>query len=181
VFCHRLQSGSQLISKVGRNTDRVPVKIGVPFMQPFALGFRKVCPSRKGLQAFDQKLMPFHLAEFNPGIEARRVPVERVGNRFIFVPVEGTERVDENSLPKVLTFCQAKLQLCNPLSFIRVWPLVTTVADDALLRCRMVAWLYSPDLGTFPAKSPLFSGCTWQLFSGSEKSLLCEVNDGHRT
>ena len=175
------KSASQFFAKIGRHADGFLVQIKVPIPQSFSFRIGEVCPRRKRFKFFDQKLMPFHLAEFDTRIEPCRVPVERIGNRFKFVPMKGTERVDENSLPKVLTFGQAKLQLCDPLLLTQVWPLVTTVVDDASLRCSSVAWLYSPDLGTFPAKSPLFSGCTWQLFSGSEKSLPCEVDNDHPT
>lgn len=181
VFSNGLKRSSEFIAKIGRYTDGFLIQIKVPIPQSFSFCIGEVCPRWKRFQFFNQKFMAFHLAEFHLRIKPCRVPIERIGNRFRIVPVKDTERVDENSLPKVLTFGQAKLQLCDPLLLTQVWPLVTTVVDDASLRCSSVAWLYSPDLGTFPAKSPLFSGCTWQLFSGSEKSLLCEVHDGHRT
>ena len=177
----RFKSASQFFAKIGRHADGFLVQIKVPIPQSFSFRIGEVCPRRKRFQFFNQEFMSFHLAQFHLRIKSCRVPIERIGELFRIVPVKGTERVDENSLPKVLTFGQGKLQLCDPLLLTQVWPLVTTVVDDASLRCSSVAWLYSPDLGTFPAKSPLFSGCTWQLFSGSEKSLLCEVHDGHRT
>ena len=181
VLCNGLKRGLKLVTKIGRHTDCVPVQVAVAIVEPFSLGFSNVRASRKGLEPLNQEFMPFHLVEFDTRIKSRRVPVERIGELVRIVPVKGTERGDEKSLTEVLTFGQGKLQLCDPLLLTQVWPLVTTVVDDASLRCSSVAWLYSPDLGTFPAKSPLFSGCTWQLFSGSEKSLLCEVHDGHRT
>lgn len=181
VLSNGLQRGFQFLAKIGRHTDCVPVQVAVAIVEPFSLGFRKVRASWKRFQFFDQEFMPLHLAEFDLRIKSCRVPVEWIGYRFKFVPAEGTERVNENSLPKVLTFGQAKLQLCDPLLLTQVWPLVTTVVDDASLRCSSVAWLYSPDLGTFPAESLSLSECIRQLFSGSEKSLLCEVDNGHRT
>ena len=177
----RFESAPQFFAKIGRHADGFLVQIKVPIPQSFSFRIGEVFPRRKRFQFFDQELMPFQLAEFDTRIESGCVPVEWISEGFKFFPVKGVEGIDENSLAKVLTFGQAKLQLCDPLLLTQVWPLVTTVVDDASLRCSSVAWLYSPDLGTFPAKSPLFSGCTWQLFSGSEKSLLCEVHDGHRT
>ena len=181
MFHNGLHGRPQRIAKIRRNADRCPVEVRVAIMESFPFRFRQLGIYRECVDVFDKEIVPFHLAEFDLRIKPCRVPVERIGNRFKFVPAEGTERVDEKSLPQVLTFGNGSLQLCDPLLLTQVWPLVTTVVDDASLRCSSVAWLYSPDLGTFPAKSPLFSGCTWQLFSGSEKSLLCEVHDGHRT
>ncbi len=175
------ESGSQFIANIRRHTNGLIVQIQVPIPQPFSFRIGEVRSCWKRFQFFDEELVSFHLTEFDSRIKSRRVPIERIGNRFETVPVEGTERVDENSLPKVLTFSQAKLKLCDPLLLTQVWPLVTTVVDDASLRCSSVAWLYSPDLGTFPAKSLCFSECTWQPFSGCEKSLLCEVDHDHRT
>ena len=177
----RFESAPQFFAKIGRHADGFLVQIKVTIPQSFSFRIGEVCSRRKRFQFFDQEFMTFYLVEFDARIESRRVPVERIGELVRIVPVKGTERGDEKSLTEVLTFGQGKLQLCDPLLLTQVWPLVTTVVDDASLRCSSVAWLYSPDLGTFPAKSPLFSGCTWQLFSGCEKSLLCEVENGHRT
>ncbi len=181
VLNNQVHRGLQFVAKIGRNADGDPVQIRVTIMEPFSFciwqfGIRTGC-----VDAIDQEIVPLQLTEFDLRIKSCRVPIERIGNRFEIVPMEGTERVDENSLPKVLTFGQAKLKLCDPLLLTQVWPLVTTVVDDASLRCSSVAWLYSPDLGTFPAKSLRFSECTWQPFSGCEESLLCEVDNDHRT
>ena len=181
VLNNQVHRGPQFVAKIGRNADGVPIEFGIAIMESFAFNFRQGCICSNGVQTIDQKLVPFHLAKFHLRIKSCRVPVERIGNRFKFVPVVGTKRVNENSLPKVLTFGQAKLQLCDPLLLTQVWPLVTTVVDDAFLRCSSVAWLYSPDLGTFPAESPSLSGCIRQLCFAREKSLRIEVEDDHRT
>ena len=173
------QRGSQLVFEIGWHTDRLPIQIAIPFAKPFQFTLGEIGSSVKGLQPLDQKLVPFHLAEFDPRVEARRVLVPRVSEPFEFVPVEGLKCCYKKSLTELLTFGQGKLQLCDPLLITQVWPLVTIDADDASPRCSSIAWLYSPDLGTFPAESPSLSGCIRQLCFAREKSLRIEVEDGH--
>ena len=176
-----IQRRPQLHSKIGRHTDGIPVQIRVPIMESLSLPFGQQCLTRNLLKAINQKTVSFHLAEFDLRIESRTVSVPRVGGRFRIVPVQGSERGDENRPPEVLTFGNSKLQRCDPFSLTRVWPLVTTCAVDASSRCSKVAWLYSPDLGTFPAEPPLSPGALGNFCFALEKSPLCEVDDDHRT
>ena len=175
----RLQSGSQLVSKVRRHTDRLPVQIGVPFLQSMQLRFGQVGTCLERLQSIDQKLMPFQLVQQQLRVDARRALVPRVGERVGFVPVSGLGKPYENRVPQVLTFGNLDLQFSHSLSLTRVWPLVTTIADDANSRCRTVAWLYPPDLGNFPAESPLFLQAHSATFLDPGKSPVCEVDDDH--
>ena len=177
----RFESASQFFAKIGRHADGFLIQIKVPIPQSFSFRIGEVFPRRKRFQFFDQELMPFQLAEFDTRIESGCVPVEWISEGFKFFPVKGVEGIDENSLAKVLTFGQTKLQLCDPLLLTQVWPLVTTVADDASLRCSTVAWLYSPDLGTFHCRIAHSFRVRSATFFALEKSLLCEVNDDHRT
>ena len=177
----RFQSRLQFFAKIGRYTDRVPIQFGIAIAESISFRFNEVCPCVDRPQAIYQEFVSFHLAEFDLRIESRRVPFTGIERLFRIVPAEGLEICYENSLPKVLTFGQAKLHLCDPLLITQVWPLVTIDADDASLRCSSIAWLYSRDLATFPAESPCFSGCIRQLCFASEKSLRIEVCHGHRS
>ena len=177
----RLHRRLQLVAKIGRYTDRVPIQFGIAIAESISFRFNEVCPCVDRPQAIYQEFVSFHLAEFDPRIESRRVPINGIEWLFRIVPVEGLEIRYENSLAKVLTFGQAKLQLCDPLLITQVWPLVTIDADDASLRCSSIAWLYSRDLATFPAESPCFSGCIRQLCFDIEKSLRIEVRNDHRS
>ena len=165
-----LHRGPQLLSKIGRHSDRLPVQIGVPFAQPIEFRFRQVRACLERLQSVDQKLMPFHLVQQHLRIEARGALIPRVSERLGIVPVVGLRKRDEISMPQVLTFGKSSLQFSHSLSLTRVWPLVTTVVDDANSRCSSVAWLYSPDLGNFPAESPLFFQAHSATFFDSGKS-----------
>ena len=178
---HRLHRDPQFVREVGRNTNGVPVKFRVPIMQALSFRFREIRIRRQLTQSFDQKLVPFHLAEFDLGIEARRVLVPRVGERDGIVPASGLSIRDENRVPQVLTSGKSSLQFSHPLSLRRVWPPVMADADDAVSRCRSVAWLYSPDLGNFPAESPPFLRAHSATFFAPGKSLLSEVDDDHRS
>lgn len=171
----------QFVAKIGRDTDRVPIQFGITITDSISFRFTEACSDLNGLQAIDQKLVPFHLAEFHTRIESCRVPIAGIEKLFRIAPAEGLKSRYKKSLTGVLTFGNSKLQLCDPLLITQVWPLVTIDADDASPRCSSIAWLYSPDLGTFPAESPQFSGCTRQLCFAPEKSLSYEVDDDHRT
>ena len=175
----RLQRGPQLLSKVGRNTDRLPVQIGVPFAKAIQFLFGQVGTTLQRVQSINQKLMPFQLVQLQLRIEARRPLVPRVRERVGIVPAISLGKRYENRLPQVLTSSKSSLQFLHSLSLTRVWPPVTTVADDAETRCSLVAWLYSPDPGNFPAESPLFLQAHSATFFGSGKSPLSEVDDDH--
>ncbi len=177
----RLQRRPQLLAKVRRDTDRLPVQIGVPFAEPVKFPFREVGTSVERLQSIDQKLMPFHLVQLQLRIESRRALVPRVSERVGIVPMRRLMNCDENRVPEVLTSGKSSLQFSHSLSLTRVWPPVMADADDANSRCSSVAWLYPPDLGIFPAESPLFLQAHSATFFGPGKPLLCEVDDGHGT
>lgn len=181
VLDNQVHRGPQFVAKIGRNADGVPVEFCIAIMELFTFGFRQRCIGGNSTQSIDQKLVPFHLTEFDLRIEPNRVPVPGIEELFRIVPAEGLKSRDENSLPEVLTFGNSKLQLCDPILMSQVWPLVTIDSVDASLRCSSIAWLYSPDLGTFPAESPSLSGCIRQLCFAHEKSLRIEVEDDHRS
>ena len=181
VLNNQVHRGPQFVAKIGRNANSNPVEFGIAIMESFAFGFRQGCIGGNSVPTFDQEFVPFHLTEFDLRIEPNRVPVPGIDELFRIVPAEGLESRYENSLPEVLTFGNSKLQWCNPLLIAQVWPLVTIDTVDASLRCSSIAWLYSPDLGTFPAESPSLSGCIRQLCFAREKSLRIEVEDGHRS
>ena len=166
----RYHRGPQLLAKIGRNANRLPVQIGVPFAEAIEFRFRQVRTSLERLQSVDQKLMTFHLVQQHLRIEARGALIPRVSERLGIVPVVGLRKRDEISMPQVLTFGKSSLQFSHSLSLTRVWPLVTAIADDANSRCSLVAWLYSPDLGNFPAESPLFFQAHSATFFDSGKS-----------
>ena len=177
----RLQRGPQLLPKIRRHTDRLPVQISVPFANPVQFLFSQVGASLQRLQSINQKLVPFDLVELDLRVEARGPLVPRVGEQFRIVPMGRLMNRDENRLPEVLTFGKSSLQFTHSLSLTRVWPPVMAVADDAVSRCSSVAWLYSPDLGNFPAESPLFLQAHSATFLTPGKSPLCEVDDDHRS
>lgn len=175
----RLQRRPQLLAKIGRHTDRLPVQIGVPFEEAIQFRFGQVRTRLERDQSIDQKLVSCHLVQQHLRVEARRALVPRVRERVGIVPASSLGKRYENRLPQVLTSSKSSLQFLHSLSLTRVWPPVTTVADDAETRCSLVAWLYSPDPGNFPAESPLFLQAHSATFFDSGKSPLSEVDDGH--
>lgn len=177
----RLQRRPQLLPKIGRHTDSLPVQIGVSFAKAIQFQFGQVGTTLQRVQSIDQKLMPFQLVQLQLRIEARRALVPRVRERVGIVPANGLSIRDENRLPQVLTSSKSSLQFLHSLSLTRVWPPVTTLADDAETRCSSVAWLYRPDLGNFPAESPLFFQAHSATFLDPGKSPVCEVDDDHRS
>ena len=179
--CDRFHRGPQLLAKIGRHADSLPVQIGVPFAESLEFDFRQIRSSLQRLQTVDQKLVSFDLVELDLGVDARGALVPRVGERLGIVPANGLRKRYEIRVPQVLTFGKSSLKFSNSLSLTRVWPLVTTVVDDANSRCSSVAWLYSPDLGNFPAESPLFFQAHSATFFDSGKSPLREVEDDHRS
>ena len=168
--CDCFQRGPQLLAKIGRHTDCLPVQIGVPFSEAIEFRFRQVCACVERLQSVDQELVSSDLVKFDLGVDARGALIPRVSERLGIVSVVGLRKRDEISMPQVLTFGKSSLQFSHSLSLTRVWPPATTVADDANSRCSSVAWLYSPDLGNFPAESPLFLQAHSATFFGSGKS-----------
>ena len=170
----------QFLAKIGRNADGLPVQIGVPFSQSKKLRFGQVRTRLERDQSIDQKLVSCHLVQQHLRVEARGALVPRVGERVGDVPVSGLGKPYENRLPQVLTSSKSSLQFSHSLSLTRVWPPVTTVADDANSRCSTVAWLYPPDpRRNFPAESPLFLQAHSATFLAPGKSPLCEVDDDH--
>ena len=177
----RLQRGPQLLPKIRRHTDRLPVQIGVPFTVAIQLRIRQVGTRLERDQSIDQKLVSCHLVQQHLRVDARGALVPRVRERVGIVPAISLGKPYENRLPQVLTSSKSSLQFLHSLSLTRVWPPATTVADDANSRCSSVAWLYSPDLGNFPAESPLFLQAHSATFLTPGKSPLCEVDDDHRS
>ena len=84
----RLHRCLQLVAKIGRHTDCVPVEFGIAIAESISFRFNDVCPCVDRLQTIDQKFMPFHKAESNLRIESRRVPFNGIEWLFRIVPVE---------------------------------------------------------------------------------------------
>ncbi len=172
---------AEFVMKLRRDTDRLPVEIVVSSTQSLTLALRKIPLLIDLVESVEQERTPLLSREQACRIQSRLtlfVARKRCGN---FVPMKDSEIRDEGRLPQVLTFINCFIDSCHRSRICEfgLWRRPQRSApQSAAIR---LPGCTCPTSGLFMPSHPQFSGCTRQLFSCIEKSLLDEVDDGHRS
>jgi len=150
----RFERRPQFAARVWRNTHGGPGQFGISFAEPAPFDFRQILTLRGHFPFHGEELVSLHPRQLLFRIASRSTAVPEGIEVLFAVPIMAFTFADGKTLPQVLTSRKQSIQMSQSFSRKRVWPPVTDNVDDASRRCSTTAWLYFPDLGTFPAEPP---------------------------